>query len=221
MSIKSSRIFKDPVSASTHFVAMLMAFLGTYYLLWEAADSTAKAVAFSLYGLGLIGVFFASSVYHFFDFGENVNRWLQRLDHSAIFVMIAGSYVPMLLHYLSGSWRFWMLVAVGIIALAGIIFKTLWIDAPTWLGTGLYLAMGWLVVVPAHIMFPAVGAQVMTWLVIGGLAYTVGAVIYATERPDPWPTVFGHHEIWHLFVMGGAGAHFMAMVHVLPVPVPL
>lgn len=217
----SARIFKEPVSASTHFFAMLMAFVGTYYLLTQVADSPAKTLAFSIYAFGLIGVFFASSIYHFFDFGDAANRWLQRLDHGAIFVMIAGSYVPMLVHYLTGAWRFWMLVAVGVIAVAGIVFKTLWIDAPTWLGTGMYLAMGWLVIIPSRQLFPEIGANVLTWMVIGGLAYTFGAFIYAMKRPDPWPLVFGHHEIWHLFVMGGAGAHFVAMVHILPVPIPL
>lgn len=212
--------FKDPVSAWTHFVSFIAAIFASLYLLVESGGSGAKFWAFVVYSLGFAGVFLASSLYHFYDLGERWNRWLKRLDHSAIFVMIAGSYVPMLVHYLDGSWRTGMLIAVMTVATLGILFKTFWIDAPTWLGTGLYLAMGWMVMIAGPVMFPSMDSGVLLWLAIGGIAYSVGAVVYAMKWPDLWPDTFGHHELWHLFVMAGAGAHYVAMLQVLPLAVP-
>jgi len=213
-------IFKDPVSASTHFAAFLAALVGFVVLVTAAAPDSAKTTAMAIYGVGLVSVFFASSTYHFFDFGVRGNRWLRRLDHAAIFLMIAGSYVPPVMHFLDGAWRIAMLSVIGVLSVVGIALKTLYIDCPRWLGTAIYLALGWLVVVPAHLILPQLGGVEFMWLAVGGAAYSIGAIVYATERPDPWPRWFGHHEVWHVFVMVGAFAHFMLMWRLLEVPVP-
>ena len=212
--------FKDPASAWTHFLGFIAAVFAVAGLLIAALPDTAKAVAMAIYGAATIGIFLASSTYHFFDLGEAGNRWLKRLDHSAIFLMIAGSYVPPVMHFLDGAWRIAMLSIIGAIALAGVALKLLWIDCPRWLGTGIYLAMGWLVVVPAHLILPQLEPSMLAWLVGGGLAYSVGALVYVFEWPDPWPEVFGHHEVWHLFVLAGAACHFVFMMQLLDVPVP-
>lgn len=213
-------VFKDPVSASTHFAGFLLAMLGAIILLVASSSSVPKLIAMAIYGVGLVGVFFASSVYHFFDFGERWNKWLKRLDHSAIFLMIGGSYVPIVTHTLEGPWRTTMLTLVAAIAVGGILLKMLWIDAPTWLGVTLYLAMGWLVVLPAQDIFSQMTSGMLLWLIIGGLSYTVGAFVYALQWPDPWPEKFGHHEIWHLFVLFGAAAHYGVMWMLIDAPVP-
>lgn len=214
-------IFKDPVSATTHFAGFLAAIVGGIILTLAAAPLGAPGtIAMAIYAVGLIGVFFASSIYHFFDFGERWNLWLNKLDHIAIFLMIAGSYVPPVLHLLEGTWRIAMLGAVGLIALMGVVLKTITLDLPRWVSTGIYLGMGWLFVVPAHLMLPQLEFASIAWLVTGGLAYSVGAVVYALERPDPLPGVFGHHEVWHLFVLAGAGAHYIFMWNLLGHPVP-
>lgn len=208
------------MSAWTHFVSFLAAIVGSAYLLISSWGTGLKFWSLVFYAVGFVGVFFASSVYHFYDLGERWNRWLKRLDHSAIFVMISGSYVPLLVHYLDGDLRAWMLGAVMGVATIGIVLKLLWIDAPTWIGVALYLLMGWMVVAIAPVLFPRLPGDLLAWLAAGGLIYSVGAFVYARGWPDPWPGFFGHHEVWHLFVMGGAAAHFIGIAGLLAVPLP-
>jgi hemolysin III len=213
-------ILKDPVSASTHFAGFVAAIVGLVFLVVLSAHDGAKVVSMAVYGGGLVALFGASSVYHFFDLGVGGNRWLRRLDHSAIFLLIAGSYMPPFFHFLDGAWRIAMISVVGGIAVAGALLKLLWIDSPSWLGLSLYLFLGWVVVVPGYIILPQLSGTELSLLVFGGLAYTVGAVVYASKRPDPWPNVFGHHEVWHLFVLAGALGHFLFAWDLLDRPIP-
>ena len=130
------------------------------------------------------------------------------MDHSAIFLLIAGTYVPPLLLLLDGTWRITILSLVLGLGAAGALLKMVWIDCPGWLGLTLYFGLSAVVVVPAHKILPQLSAGALAWLVGGGLAYALGAVVYARAWPDPWPGRFGHHEIWHLFVLLGVGAHY-------------
>ncbi len=136
-----------------------------------------------------------------------------------IFMMIAGTYTPFCLVPLRGYWGGWSIFGVvwGGIAILGIFFKLFYIYAPRWLSTSLYVLMGgWISVIAIYPIIkniPAGGG--VFWLAGGGISYTVGAVVYATKKPDPWPNVFGFHEIWHLFVLGGSFCHFMVMVRYL------
>ncbi len=202
------RIFKDPVSSWTHFIGFWLALAAAAALVWRVADDSPKAAGMAVYGGTLVTVFLASSLYHWLDIGERGNRWLRRLDHSAIFLLIAGTYVPLLLHLLDGTWRIAILSLVLGLAAAGALLKMIWIDCPSWLGLALYFGLSAVVVVPAHKILPQLSGGALAWLVGGGLAYTLGAVVYARAWPDPWPGRFGHHEIWHLFVLAGAGAHY-------------
>ncbi len=215
------RVFKDPVSAWTHFVGFWFAVVGASVLVALAWGNGPKVVAMGIYGGTLAALFLASSLYHFFDIGERGNRWLRRLDHAAIFLLIAGSYVPPLTHFLDGAWRVSMLSIVGGLALVGVVFKFIWVECPDKLSTAIYLGLGYVVLVPGYKILPQLTGAALTWLIAGGLAYTAGAVVYVKEWPDPWPERFGHHEIWHLFVLAGAGAHFLFMVTMLDDPIPL
>ena len=212
--------FKDPVSAWTHFGGFWAALVGATLLVGLCIHDPTKATAMAIYGASLVGLFLASSLYHFFDLGENGNRWLRRVDHGAIFLLIAGSYLPPLLHFLDGSWRLGMIGGVGAVALAGVVLKVLWIDSPSWLGLTLYVGLGWVILVPAHRILPQLSAAELVWLVGGGLAYSLGAVVYAWQRPDPWPDRLGHHEIWHVLVLVGAGCHYGFMLGLVNTPVP-
>jgi len=214
------RIFKDPASAWTHFLGFLAAAVAAIVLVWLASSDGPKAVAMSIYGATLVTLFLASSLYHFFDLGERGNRWLRRLDHAAIFLLIAGTYVPPLLHLLDGPWRIIFLALVGSVAAAGVVLKLLWIDAPGWLGMSLYLGLSWVVLIPAPKILPQLSGAALAWLVGGGIAYSVGAFVYARQWPDPWPGRFGHHEVWHLFVLVGAASHYAFMWTLLDLPYP-
>lgn len=134
------------------------------------------------------------------------------LDHAAIFVLIAGSYTPITLVTLQqqNPTLAWTLFAVvwGF-AVLGVAFKLVWIGAPRWVSVGLYLAMGWLAVAAIQPLVVAMPWQGVAWLAAGGLAYTVGAIVYARKWPDPFPRVFGYHELWHLFVLAGSACHFV------------
>lgn len=202
------RTFKDPVSSSTHFAGFWLALGASLLLVSRAAGDAPRTAAMAIYGASLVGLFLASSFYHFLDLGPRGNRWLRRLDHSAIFFLIAGTAVPTLLLVQVGSAR---LLALGLVlglAVAGALIKIVWIDCPDWLGMCLYLGLSAVVVVCGHLIVPQLSGGALAWLVGGGVAYLLGALIYARQWPDPWPGRFGHHEIWHLFVLLGAGAHF-------------
>lgn len=218
--LRKLRFNKDPVSWITHFAGFLAAVAGTAYLVGWSLDEPAKLTAMAIYGGSLIVLFLASTAYHFFDLGDRGNRELQRLDHIGIYFLIAGSYLPPVMHLLDGRFRIAMLVTVGVILVLGTVQKIVWMDAPVWLSTLIYLAFGWIGLVPAIASWSQ-----MTWwgsacLVTGGAAYTVGAVVFTREWPDPWPRVFGHHEIWHVLVLVGAAGHFLFAATLLDVPVP-
>lgn len=210
---------KDPVSAWTHVIGCVAGVIGLIDLVTLSRTPAATA-SVAIYGASLVGLFLASSAYHFFDLGARGNRVLRRLDHAAIYLFIAGTYVPVVTHAMQGMPRVVALSVSGGLAIAGIIFKLTIFAAPRWLNASLYVALGWVIVPFAPDLLPQLDAGQMAWLATGGVAYTMGAVVYALKRPDPWPAVFGFHEIWHLFVLVGAGAHFGLVRSLLATPPP-
>jgi len=202
---------REPVNAWSHFVGLLLATAGTVALL-QLASSSDQTVAFAVYGASLILLYGASTVYHALPLPKHRLRPLRTLDHIAIYFLIAGTYTPVALVTLHNRIGLLLLGAAWTIAVAGIPFKIWWLDAPTWISTAIYLAMGYMTLLAAVPLASAVGAGGLAWLVGGGVAYTVGAIIFTRERPDPFPGVFGHHEIWHLLVLVGSGCHFAFMV---------
>ncbi len=201
------RIFKDPASAWTHFAGFLAALVAAAVLVQRAAHDRPKEAGMAIYGGALVALFLASSLYHFFDIGERGNRWLRRLDHAAIFLLIGGTAVPLLLHLLDGTTRIVLLGVMGAFAIAGTLLKVFWIDSPSWIGMTLYFGMSFAALIPGHRMLPQLSGGEIALLAGGGLFYALGAVVYARRWPDPWPGRFGHHEVWHLFVLAGAAAH--------------
>ncbi|MGZ8399017.1 MAG: PAQR family membrane homeostasis protein TrhA [Gemmatimonadales bacterium] len=203
---------REPVNGASHLVGLLLAGAGTILLL-RMAKSQAELVAFGVYGATLILLYSASTLYHSLTLREWPHRALRTLDHIAIYFLIAGTYTPVALITLKGRLGWTLLVAVWLIALAGIPFKLFYLHAPVWLSTGTYLAMGYLALVAVVPITHAVSLGGLAWLIAGGIAYTIGAVIYAWQRPDPFPGRFGHHEIWHLLVLTGSGCHFAFMLY--------
>jgi hemolysin III len=140
---------------------------------------------------------------------------LRVFDHAAIFGLIAGTYTPITLLALratSPAWG-WTLFAVAWgFAILGVLFTIVWRDAPRWLSTSLYVGLGWLAAVAIAPLAAAISTSGLVWLVAGGVAYSVGALVYATRRPDPWPRTFGHHALWHLFVLAGSACHYVLVL---------
>ncbi len=203
---------REPFNGSSHLVGLLLAIGGTVLLL-QVASGPGERVAFGVYGATLILLYSASTLYHTLTLPERPSRALRTLDHIAIYFLIAGTYTPVALITLKGRLGWSLLAAVWLIAAAGIPFKLFYLHAPVWLSTGTYLAMGYLALVAVVPIAHAVSLRGLAWLAAGGLAYTIGTVIYARQRPDPFPGRFGHHEIWHLLVLAGSACHFAFMLY--------
>lgn len=203
---------REPVNGVSHLLGLLLATAGTILLL-RLARGPAHMVAFAIYGATLMLLYGASTLYHALPLADRPLRMLRTLDHIAIYFLIAGTYTPLALITLNGALGWSLLGVVWLIALAGIPFKLMFLDAPVWISTATYLGMGYLALVAVVPIAHAVSFAGLAWLVAGGIAYTVGAVIYSQRRPDPFPGRFGHHEIWHLLVLAGSGCHYAFMVY--------
>jgi hemolysin III len=183
-----------------------------------AAPSGHARIAMAIYAFSLSGLLGTSALYHRVNWRRpEIRKWMRRLDHSMIFLLIAGTVTPFALLVMSGPLADALLIAVWAGALAGIVVELIWVDAPKWVSTIVYLAVGWIGLLgfPAIIVGAGVGAGVL--IAVGGVLYTAGAVVYARQRPDPNPAVFGYHEIFHVLVIAAAAAHFAAIaIYALP-----
>ena len=169
------------------------------------AGTTRARIAFAVYSVSLVALFGVSALYHRISWRSLTGRdWMRRIDHSMIFVMIAGSYTPFALLVLHGPLALALLVAVWAGALLGVVFNLLWRDTPTWLRSALYVGLGWTAVAALPQLGPALGLWGVTLLGLGGVLYTLGALVYAGRRPDPAPAVFGYHEVFHTLVIAAA-----------------
>jgi hemolysin III len=189
--------------------------LGAAALLVVLARGPREVVASSIYVAALAVMFGASALYHRVTWSPNVRSWLRRVDHSTIFVFIAGSYTPFALLVI-GGWLSW--TVLGVVwagALAGVLLSVAWIDSPKWLHATVYLALGWVGLVVAPDLFSRAGIAAATLVLIGGVLYTTGAIAYAAKRPDPWPRHFGYHEIFHVLVVAAAATQFVAVALVV------
>jgi hemolysin III len=183
-----------------------------------AAPSGHARLAMAVYAVSLSGLLGTSALYHRVNWRRpEIRRLMRRLDHSMIFLLIAGTVTPFALLVMSGSFADALLIAVWAGAVAGIVLELVWVDAPKWASTIVYLAVGWIAVIgfPAIVVEAGVGAGAL--IAAGGILYTAGAVIYACQRPNPNPAVFGYHEIFHVLVLAAAAAHFAAVaIYALP-----
>jgi hemolysin III len=166
-------------------------------------------LATAIYAVTVAGLFGVSAVYHRVDWASpGTRRWMRRLDHSMIFCVIAGTYTPFALLVLDGTLATAILIAVWGGALGGIVLNLVWIDAPKWLTAIVYVALGWVAVAAFPALFDELGTTPTLLVAVGGILYTLGAVVYATRRPDPSPAVFGYHEIFHALVIAAAAVQY-------------
>lgn len=188
------------------------------WVLWNAAGaSPLKRASVAVFGACLFGLYTTSSLYHLGPWTERGRYIMSRCDVAMIQLFIAASFTPMALHALDGAWRVWSLVVAWGIAMTGAGISASPIKAPRWLATSGYIAMGWLSVIPLTRVITALPWEGMGLIALGGVLYTVGAVVYARKWPDPLPSWFGYHEIFHLLVIAAAAAHFAAIaIYALP-----
>ena len=218
--MKSQHHIKEPGSAITHFIGMLMAIFAAVPLLIKAAHEPSRIYVISLavYSASMILLYAASTTYHTFDISAKINTILKKWDHMMISVLIAGSYTPICLLVLKGKTGLILLTIVWSFAIIGILIKAFWVYCPKWVSSILYIGMGWTRVLAFTQILNSMSRTSFIWLLIGGIIYTVGGIIYALKLPifNSKHKNFGSHEIFHLFVMGGSMCHFVVMYALLP-----
>jgi hemolysin III len=185
-------------------------------LILAASDGRARLAA-SVYAVAVSALLGTSALYHRVTWRPSVRRWMRRLDHSMIFIMIAGTYTPVALLALKGTLASTILIVLWVGALGGVVFKLLWIDAPKWLLAATYVALGLVSAAVFGELPAAIGWLGVAGLATGGLLYVVGAIVYASGRPNPWPKVFGYHEVFHALVIAAAALQYAVIAFaVLP-----
>ena len=206
---------KDPGSAITHFIAMIMAVFAAVPLLHRALGEPdlIHVIALGIFIVTMILLYAASTTYHTVNSTPRINKILKKLDHCMISVMIAGSYTPVCLIVLHNRTGYLLLSVVWLVALFGILLKLCWINCPKWVSSILYIVMGWSCLLAFPQIIHALPKAAFAWLLAGGLIYTAGGIIYALKvrRFNEKHRMFGTHEIFHLFVMGGSICHFIVM----------
>ncbi|GBF12349.1 hemolysin III family protein [Tepidibacillus sp. HK-1] len=208
---------KEPVNTWTHFVSFIAAIVGLVFLVILSRDNLSKLVIMTIYGISVILLYGASSLYHWIKTTPKKELVLKKLDHVAIYILIAGSYTPVFYFGLEGIWKWAMLISVWVLAIIGIILKIWFIHLPRYVSTAFYVSLGWIALVPLFQLIGQLPTGAMVLMFVGGVAYTIGAIIYATKWLDFFPNRFGFHEIFHIFVVIGSVVHFFMMLfYIIP-----
>ncbi len=208
---------REPGSALTHFIAMMLTVFAAAPLLVKSAlsDTANMLPAMTIFILSMVLLYGASATYHSLNIGGRALRIFRKVDHMMIFVLIAGSYTPVCLIVLGGRMGYTLFAVVWGIAIVGMLLKACWVTCPKWFSSIIYIAMGWVCVFVFGPLWNTLPHNAFLWLLAGGIIYTIGGVIYALKLPlfNSRHTFFGSHEIFHLFVMGGSLCHFIFMYH--------
>ncbi|BFT95230.1 MAG: hemolysin III family protein [Minisyncoccus archaeiphilus] len=212
---------KDPISGYSHIVGGILAIVGTIFLLIASINTNQwdKIFPFLIFGLSMIMLYFSSGLYHLFGKNAEEVDIFRKIDHAMIYILIAGTYTPLCLIALKGMLGTASFITIWIIAIFGIstvFFKKFWAKMPRWGSTGIYILMGWISIFLIYPLSKTVSSEGIMWLIIGGAFYTIGAVIYALKKPNPFKG-FGFHEIFHIFVLLGTASHFWCIFHYLSV----
>lgn len=204
---------REPISGLTHLFGVFASIIGLIILIVYSViqSSVWHIVTFSIFGASLILLYSASSIYHLASVSQKAINVLRRIDHSMIYLLIAGSYTPICLIALRGAWGWSIFGTIWGLTIIGIIIKNFWFNAPRWISTLFYIFMGWLVIIAIYPLNRVFSPGAMAWLFAGGIAYTVGGLIYATKWPKINLKYFGFHEIFHIFVLAGSFCHYWLM----------
>ncbi|MDD2274290.1 MAG: hemolysin III family protein [Candidatus Pacebacteria bacterium] len=207
---------KDPFSGFSHLLGLILSIVGTIVLVSLSSNST-QIIAFLVFGLSMIFLYTSSSTYHLFGHSPEEVDLFRKIDHAMIYILIAGTYTPFCLIALDGLWGIISMIVIWTLAILGIstvFFKSFWTKVPRWFATFLYVLMGWLSMAIIYPLYLSVGLPLIIYLLLGGLFYSVGAVIYAIKKPNIIEG-FGFHEIFHIFVLLGTITHFIGIYNYL------
>ncbi|HAQ08379.1 MAG TPA: hemolysin [Bacillus bacterium] len=205
---------REPINGLTHLAGALLSFAGLLAMVIKASLTTGSLLAITsvvIFGLSMILLYSASATYHMVISKNSVIAFLRRIDHSMIFVLIAGSYTPFCLISLNGVTGWTLFGIITLAALAGILFKMIWFKSPRWLSTSIYIVMGWMVIFVVSPLSSVLDPGGIFWLVAGGIMYTIGGVIYALKPDFLRSKYLGFHEIFHIFILLGSLSHFLSV----------
>lgn len=203
--------FREPVNGFTHLAGAILAGIGLVCLMVVTHDNAAKLLSVMVYGVCMIVLYAASATFHLTKASDAVLLWLKRVDHAAIYLMIAGTYTPFLYNVLDSNLRWWLLAVVWLLATAGAVYKLLFLQHSGLVSLLYYVAMGCVGILVAPQAFRVLPTGAIILILLGGTFYLAGAVIFGLEKPN-FHRHFGHHEIWHLLVLAGSFAHFAAIL---------
>ncbi len=208
---------REPVNTLTHFAMFLAGIVGLVFLILAGRGNPGAIATGAIFGSSIIILYGASSLYHWVRASEKVQQWLRRVDHMSIYILIAGTYTPILFGGLTGAWRWASISVIWSLALVGIVLKIWFIKAPRALTAVLYLTMGWMALIPLYQLVQTLAPTAIGLIFAGGAMYTIGAIIYATKAFNFVPAKFGFHEMFHIFVMAGTLFHYFTVYfYVMP-----
>jgi hemolysin III len=203
----------------SHVIAALASLVVTVILCWLSRADIPRLISLLIFGLSMIELYTVSAAYHILTWSATRRRVVRALDHANIFVLIAGTYTPLCFNILTGWVRISLLLVIWLLALLGVSMSVFTLNFPRWVTAALYIGMGWVVVLALPAFLAVLPWMAIATLLLGGILYTIGAVIYARKQPDPFPSVWGYHEVFHLFVIVGSVAFTMCVwLWALPFP---
>ncbi|AYC28617.1 PAQR family membrane homeostasis protein TrhA [Paenisporosarcina cavernae] len=206
--------FREPFNSLSHWIGALLSIAGFVLLLMKATtleNPTLPVVAVVIFGISMILLYSASGLYHMIIAKDSVIAFFRRLDHSMIFVLIAGSYAPFCLVALRDTTGIVVFTVVSVVAILGIIFKMVWFHAPRWVSTSLYIGLGWIIIFLSGRLAEVLSSTGLFFLVLGGIMYTIGGIIYGLKPKFMENLILGYHEIFHLFILLGTASHFVSV----------
>jgi len=208
------KYLREPINGFTHLAGAVLSFIGLLALVIKTSLANPSALSLTaviIFGISMILLYTASTVYHLVISSDRVISWLRRLDHSMIFILIAGSYTPFCLIALNGPTGWILFAVIMSAAIAGVCFKLIWFNCPRWISTAIYVAMGWVSVLLIVPLYKAISLEGVVLLVGGGVFYTIGAVIYAVKPKCLKFKNFAYHEIFHVFILLGTLTHYICV----------
>jgi len=209
-----NRYVREPINGFTHLAGALLAFVGLLFLVVKGAQTLSDPIeilSLIVFGVSMILLYAASATYHMVIASDHIIAWLRRIDHSMIYILIAGTYTPFCLITLKGPVGWSYFTIIWLLAIAGVLFKVIWFHSPRWLSTALYIAMGWLIIFAIGPLAKNLELGGLIWLLAGGIIYTIGGVIYGLKPKWLETKYLGFHELFHLFILAGSLAHFISV----------